>query len=125
MILGIGIDMTEIERIGKACEKQAFLLRVYTQKEREICGGRAASLAGRFAVKEAFAKALGTGFRDISFREIETVRDELGKPEVRLTGRAEAAAKALGCKRIHVSITHTKTTAAAVVVLEGEAICTD
>ena len=120
MILGIGIDMTEIERIEKACGKQAFFLRIYTPRERESCGGRPASLAGRFAVKEAAAKALGTGFRGISPLEIETVNDEQGKPVVRLTGEAARRAERLGCRRIHVSITHTKTTASAIVILEGE-----
>lgn len=125
MILGIGIDMTEIERIEKACEKQAFFLRIYTPVEQELYGGKPASLAARFAVKEAVVKAFGTGFRDIAPAEIETVSDELGKPVVRLYGEAAKKSEEMGCKQIHVSITHTKTTAAAMVVLEGDAICAD
>lgn len=120
MILGVGIDMIEIERIEKACERQAFFLHVYTQAEREKSGGRADFLAGRFAVKEALVKALGTGFRGISPQEIETLPDEMGKPKVGLSGQAREQAKALGVSRTHVSITHTKTTAAAIIILEGE-----
>lgn len=125
MILGIGIDMTEIERIEKACQRQAFFLRIYTPLERELYGKKTQSLAARFAVKEAVVKALGTGFQGISPLEIETVNDELGKPVVCLTGGAAKKAESLGCKRIHVSITHTRTTASAMVVLEGEEPCTD
>lgn len=118
MILGIGIDMIEIDRIEKACLSQAFSIRMYTPAELRVCGGRAVSLAGRFAVKEAVAKALGTGFREISQLEIETLRDELGKPVVNLYGEAEKRFAMLGGRTIHVSITHTKTTAAAMVILE-------
>lgn len=119
MILGVGLDMVEIDRIEKACLSQAFSIRMYTPAEIHACGGRAESLAGRFAVKEAVAKALGTGFRGISPLEIETIQDELGKPVVKLYGATEARFLELGGRAIHVSITHTKTTAAAVVILEG------
>lgn len=125
MILGIGIDMTEIERIEKACERQAFFLRIYTPLERELYEKKPQSLAARFAVKEAVVKALGTGFLGISPAEIETVNDGSGKPVVTLYGGAAKKAEAMGCKRIHVSITHTKTTAAAMVILEGDEPCTD
>lgn len=125
MILGIGIDMTEIERIEKACENQAFFLRIYTPAERELYEKKMPSLAARFAVKEAVVKAFGTGFREIRPVEIETLSDELGRPVVKLSGAAAEKAKALGCDRIHVSITHTKTTATAMVVLEGGEPCVD
>lgn len=125
MILGIGIDMTEIERIEKACERQAFFLRIYTPAEQELYGDKPASLAARFAVKEAVVKAFGTGFRGVSPQEIETLGDELGKPVIWLYGEAAKRADELGCRQIHVSITHTKTTAAAMVVLEGEKSCAD
>jgi len=118
MILGIGIDMVEIDRVEKACMSQAFSVRIYTENELDVCGGKAESLAGRFAVKEAVAKALGIGFRGIKPLEIETLRDELGKPMVNLYGEAEKQFKALGGRAIHVSITHTKTTATAMVMLE-------
>lgn len=118
MILGIGNDMIEIERVRKACEKQAFLVRCYTDKEIELCAGKAATLAGNFAVKEAVAKSFGTGFREFETRDIEVLRDELGKPYVNLYGGAKAIYERMGATAIHVSITDTKEYAVAVAVLE-------
>lgn len=119
MIIGIGIDLIEIERIKKACAKEAFLLRSFTSAEIECIGGRAERAAGNFAVKEAVSKAMGTGFRGMSLNEIEVLRDDLGKPFVRLYGRAGAKAEALGIARWHVSISNTKTLAEACVIGEG------
>ena len=119
MIIGIGIDLIEIERIKKACAKEAFLLRSFTSAELEWIGGRAERAAGNFAVKEAVSKAMGTGFRGMSLNEIEVLRDDLGKPFVRLYGRAGAKAEALGIARWHVSISNTKTLATAYVIGEG------
>ncbi len=119
MIIGIGIDLIEIERIKKACAKEAFLLRSFTSAEIECIGGRAERAAGNFAVKEAVSKAMGTGFRGMSLNEIEVLRDDLGKPFVRLYGRAGAKAEALGIARWHVSISNTKTLAMAYVIGEG------
>ena len=119
MIIGIGIDLIEIERIKKACAKEAFLLRSFTSAEIECIGGRAERAAGNFAVKEAVSKAKGTGFRGMSLKEIEVLRDDLGKPFVRLYGRAGAKAAALGIARWHVSISNTKTLAEAYVIGEG------
>ena len=112
MIIGIGIDLIEIERIKKACAKEAFLLRSFTSAEIECIGGRAERAAGNFAVKEAVSKAMGTGFRGMSL-------NDLGKPFVRLYGRAGAKAEALGIARWHVSISNTKTLATAYVIGEG------
>lgn len=119
MIIGIGIDLIEIERIKKACAKEAFLLRSFTSAEIECIGGRAERAAGNFAVKEAVSKAMGTGFRGMSLNEIEVLRDDLGKPFVRLYGQAGAKAAALGIARWHVSISNTKTLAEAYVIGEG------
>ena len=119
MIIGIGIDLIEIERIKKACAKEAFLLRSFTSAEIECIGGRAERAAGNFAVKEAVSKAMGTGFRGMSLNEIEVLRDDLGKPFVRLYGRAGVKAAALGIARWHVSISNTKTLAEAYVIGEG------
>ncbi len=119
MIIGIGIDLIEIERIKKACAKEAFLLRSFTCAEIECIGGRAERAAGNFAVKEAVSKAMGTGFRGMSLNEIEVLRDDLGKPFVHLYGRAGAKAEALGISRWHVSISNTKTLATAYVIGEG------
>ena len=95
MIAGVGTDMIEIARIKRACEKKAFLTRVYTQEECQQAGENYSRLAGTFAVKEAVSKALGTGFRSFGPREIEVLRDDLGKPFVRLHGGAKKLAEEL------------------------------
>lgn len=120
MIVGVGIDLIEIERIKKACEKEAFLSRVYTEEECRQAGRNMTRLAGDFAVKEAVSKVFGTGFRKFGLRDIEVLRDELGKPYVNLYGEAESIAGKLGIKKIFVSITNTKQTAAAFAVGEGD-----
>ncbi len=120
MIVGVGTDMVEMARLVKACEKQAFLERVYTEEERRQAGTRTSRLAGDFAVKEAVAKALGTGFRGFMPIEIEALRDELGKPYVKLYGGAKETAEKLGITAIHASITNTKDCAVAFVVAESE-----
>lgn len=111
---GIGIDMVDIARFGRYAGKpeSAFCQRVYTDYEREYIKDRGpATMAGLFAAKEAVAKALGTGFAGISPKEIEITHGETGAPQVKLRGRAGEAARG---KAVIVSITHTKTAAAAV-----------
>lgn len=120
MILGIGTDMIEIARIKRACDKEIFLVRTYTECECRQAKGSASMLAGSFAVKEAVAKALGTGFRQFMPIDIEVLRDELGKPCVVLYGGAKERAGELGMKRIHASITNTSEYAFGFVVGEGE-----
>ena len=120
MIVGIGTDLIEIERIEKACEKEAFLMRVYTEEELRQAGGKASRLAGDFAVKEAVSKVFGTGFRGFGLLDIEVIRDEMGKPWVRLHGKAKELADTLKITRIHVSITDTDRLAFAYAVGEGE-----
>ncbi len=119
MILGIGNDLIEIERVEKACEKQAFLSRCYTEKEIELCQGKSSMLAGNFAVKESVAKAFGTGFRNFETRDIEVLRDELGKPYVNLYGGAKKIFEEKKASFLHVSITNTKDYASAMAVLES------
>lgn len=119
MILGIGIDIIEISRVEKACKKDAFLRRCYTEAEIQQVRHNPASLAGNFAVKEAVAKVFGTGFRGFGPDSIEVLRDELGKPYVRLYKGAAEKARELGICRIHVSISNTKETAVAMAVGEG------
>ena len=121
MILGVGIDMIEISRVEKACKKDAFLKRCYTEAEIHNVRHNPASLAGNFAVKEAVAKVFGTGFRGFGPDSIEVRRDELGKPYVNLYKGAKEKADELGISRIHVSISNTKETAVAMAVGEGEA----
>lgn len=129
MIVSIGTDLVEIARVKKACEKQAFLSRIYTEEERrqaEGTGGfRISRLAGDFAVKEAVAKALGTGFRRFMPVDIEVLRDALGKPYVVLYREAEKLSREMGIERIHVSITNEKEYALAYVVAEGQTDCTE
>ena len=119
MIIGIGTDLTERNRIRKACEKERFLSKYYTEKEIVLLQYRPESAAGNFAVKEAAAKALGTGFRGCGPADIEVLRDALGKPEVHLYGGAAELAERLGAERIHASISDDGDYALAFVVIEG------
>ena len=119
MIVGIGTDLIELDRIEKACKNIHFLERVFTERERELGTNSIQSLAGNFAVKESVVKAFGTGFRGIEFQEIEVLRDELGKPYILLYGKAKEKQKELGISKLHVSITNTKQYAMAFVVGES------
>lgn len=118
MILGIGNDIIEIDRIRKACLKEAFLCRVYTEDELKFSKRKSSVLAGNFAVKESVAKCFGTGFQNFRINEIEVLRDEKGKPYVNLYGRAESIAGQLGITQIHVTITNTSTLAFATAIAE-------
>lgn len=120
MIIGIGTDMIEIDRVVKACDKEAFLLRTFTKEEVLLIKKAKWKSADNFAVKEAVSKMFGTGFRGISLLEIEVLRDSFGKPYVNLYGNAKKLAEQLGIKKIHVSITNTKELTQAFVVGEGE-----
>ena len=120
MIVGIGNDIIEIERIKKACSRKSFLEHCYTGEEIAQLGTSYLSLAGNFCVKEAVAKSMGTGFRTFGLTDIEVLRDALGKPYVQLYGGAKKQAEALGIRRIHVSISNLKDIASAVAVAEGE-----
>lgn len=108
MIVGIGVDLIEIERISRACEKESFLQRCFTKDEIKLIGSRWSRAAGNFAVKEAVVKVFGTGFRGVSLKDIEVLRDEFGKPYVNLYGKALDLAREQGISVIHVSITNTK-----------------
>ena len=93
MLIGVGCDLIEIERVKKACDKEAFLSRIYTERERRQAKGDPRVLAGTFAVKEAVAKVFGTGFREFMQIHVEVLRDPLGKPYVELhEGAAKIAA---------------------------------
>jgi len=129
VIVGLGLDVTELDRIGAAYERhgERFLDRILTKAEREKMPERPVPfLAARFAAKEAGAKALGTGFQDgISHQDFEVTADEKGKPLLRFHKEAQTRAKALGVTHIHVSITHGRDVAVAVVVLEARNACND
>ena len=122
MILGIGVDIAEIERIAKSAESEAFQRKVFTPAELKSCGeikNSAECLAGKFAAKEAFMKALGAGIRQkVWFAQIEVLNDESGKPYINVSGEAETRLQESGEKHVHVSISHSGGMAVAVVILE-------
>lgn len=125
-ILGIGIDIIETARINRliGTQGESFSLRVFTETEIAYCENkknRAQNYAARFAAKEAFLKALGTGKQlGISWREIEVYNDDLGKPGIRLSGRTLEIAQEKGVIAIHLTLTHLKEIAIAVVILEAD-----
>ena len=124
MVLGLGTDIVEIGRMEKAMGKEAFLARVFTQKERSYCdgrgAGRAASYAARWAGKEAVLKAFGTGLRRGTLLDVEIVPDALSAPEVHLSGFFAALAEERGVRHIHLSLSHAREYAVAQCILEGE-----
>ena len=102
MIIGIGTDIIEVERVEKAISKEAFKKKIFTEREIAYCESqkKGESFAARFAAKEAFFKALGTGWRDgMGIKEVEILNDSLGK-------------------HIHLSMSHIKSQALAFVILE-------
>jgi holo-[acyl-carrier protein] synthase len=125
MIIGMGIDVEEVERVRGAMERQGerFLRRIFTEKERAYCEqfkDKYERYAGRFAVKEAAMKALGTGWsRGVRWVDVEVVRQRGGRPNLALKGEAKKIADAMGVKNIAVSITHTAEQAIAQVIFEG------
>jgi holo-[acyl-carrier protein] synthase len=124
MIYGIGIDLVEIARIEQAMARTGprFIARIYTEREQQYCCSQAlaaACYAARFAAKEAFVKALGTGLRQhMRWRDIEVQRDALGKPSVHLYGHLQAYCIEKGIHHIHLSLSHSASMAIAQVVLE-------
>ena len=121
MILRTGIDLIEIDRIEEVINRHGkhYLDRIYTPAELEDTGKKAESLAGRFAAKEAFAKALGTGIGEVAWIEIEILGDEQNAPTLKLYGAAERKAKELGLLTWSVSISHSQSVAVAFVVCMG------
>ena len=120
MVAGMGIDLCDIERIGKMIEREHFINRVFTEREGARIRAstpvrRAEIAAGLFAAKEAVAKALGMGFDGFGPRDIEIIPDELGCPACTLYN---AAAQRADNARVLVSITHERAMAAAVAIIE-------
>lgn len=124
MIVGIGIDLVEVQRIEEALSRHEGRMktRLFTDAEQAYCDSchtPALHYAARFAAKEAFSKAVGTGMTNsLKWREIEIVNEPSGEPILRPAGVATELMAARGATRVHVSLTHTKGVAAAVVVLE-------
>ena len=125
MIIGLGVDIAEVERIRSAIERhgQPFLRRVFTPAEISYCEGyknKFERYAGRFAAKEAAMKALGTGWRrGVRWVDFEVVRESTGRPTIALAGEAAKIAATLGVGRISLSITHTSSEALAQVIFEN------
>jgi holo-[acyl-carrier protein] synthase len=124
MILSIGIDIVEVYRIQQTIARTPrFAERVFTPRERAFCDGKGKaafqSYAGRFAAKEAFLKALKTGWRGkITWQNIEVISDEGGAPSLNITGEAKNLLDDWGANNIHLSISHTTDHAVAEVILE-------
>lgn len=125
MILGIGSDLVQVERIRNSIAQYGdrLLNRLYTERERAYSSSKANSAeryAARFAAKEAGMKAIGTGWRrGVTWRDFEVVNELSGQPTLRLSGVALEISATMGVERISISLTHTAETAFAVVILEN------
>jgi len=125
MVLGLGTDLIEIDRIEQSLARfgRRFTHKIFTEGEIAYCQQKkhcAESFAARFAAKEAAAKALGTGIaRGIGWREIEVRRSPGERPTLHLTGRAADRAKAMGVRHLQLSLTHSRDVAMAVVIAEN------
>jgi holo-[acyl-carrier protein] synthase len=124
MIVGVGTDIIEVKRIERLLSKQErFKERIFTQGEIEYCEQKknnVQNFAARFAVKEALLKAIGTGWREgVTFKEIEVLNNDKGKPELVLSGTVKRITEEMGVTNIQVSISHLKDLAIGMVILEA------
>ncbi len=126
MIIAIGTDIVEVERIGRAITRTPrFVSRVFTEHEQAYCESRgrivrAQHYAARFAAKEAAFKALGTGWRDgLAWRDVEVIRDEQGAPSLIFNEKAREIFDLSGATRAHLSLSHTQKYAIAFVIFEA------
>lgn len=110
-MLATGVDLIEIDRVRRGLARYGarFSNRFFTPGEQEQCAGRAASLAGRFAVKEAVGKALGTGIGDVGWKDIEILNDERGRPYLTLHNAAARLAADRDLRHWAISLSHTTT----------------
>ena len=120
-IYSIGIDLIEIERIEKLLDRYGdkFMKRIFTEVEIEYCSKKKdkGSFAARFATKEAVFKATGLGLaKGMTWKDVEVINDDRGKPEVRLYGKT---AELLANKTIHISISHSKDASISIIVVEN------
>ncbi|GHT98297.1 holo-[acyl-carrier-protein] synthase [Spirochaetia bacterium] len=122
MIIGIGVDVVHVRRLERWRTTAGLLERYFHPDElsASLAKGSAAAhaLAARFAAKEAFGKALGTGLTDILLKDIMVVNRHKGKPEIEVFGTARRALERSGANRVHISLTHEQDNAIAMVVLE-------
>jgi holo-[acyl-carrier protein] synthase len=114
----VGVDIIEIDRVKDVIDRwgQRFLGRIYTEAELDFCRGRVPELAVRFAGKEAVMKALGTGRKGVSWRDIEILPNRRRAPLVYLHGRARRRARKLGIEEMAISLSHSRNYAVASVV---------
>jgi len=121
-LIGIGVDLVEVDRMRRALARTPTLVeRLFTDAERAYCERRrdpTERFAARFAAKEAVMKALGVGLGAVGWHEVEVVRAESGRPSLALTGRAADLAAELGVVRWHLTMTHTSRVAEAIAVAE-------
>lgn len=123
MIVGIGIDIVSIKEIEESLQQAGFQGRVFTPAELDGVKqyrSKTEHLAGKFAAKEAFMKAIGAGLRqDVWFSQIEVLNDAAGKPYIQVSGEAGKRLGQSGASQVHLSISHSAGVAVAVVILEG------
>jgi len=125
LIIGCGIDLVRIGRIGKIIKRWGnnFSFRIFTPLERDYCekkkNNKFQSYAGKFASKEALLKALGLGLGGANWREIEITNNQLGQPIINISGKLKNIALTKGVNKYFISISHTKEYAIAQVILEG------
>jgi len=117
-MLRTGVDIIEIARVEQAARRfgEQFYRRIFTEQERAYCQGRFASLAARYAAKEAVTKALGTGIGDVAWVEIEVALDARGAPALMLHGAAARLAGEIGLREWSISLSHSHDYAVAFVV---------
>ena len=123
MIFGVGIDNIEVERIKKQINSSTkFKEKIFTAKEIEYCESKknyAENFAARFAAKEAFLKAIGTGWGEgLQFQDIEVLNDKKGKPQIYLHEKAKQIILDNKLTKIHVSLSHLKEIASAIIIIE-------
>jgi len=121
MILRTGVDLIEISRIEGVISRHGkrYLERIYTSDELELCSKRIESLAGRFAAKEAVAKALGCGIGDVEWKEIEILGDDQDAPVLHLHGKAAKKSDEIGLASWSLSLSHSQSHTVAFVVAIG------
>jgi len=124
MIIGIGVDIVSVERMEHWWNNKKLLERYFHEDElkkvRRLRSGSVLSLAARFAAKEAFGKALGTGMRKLVLKDIQVVNSYNGKPSIKLHGSALRALRAHKGSSVHLSLTHERESAVAMVIIEGD-----
>jgi len=122
MITGIGVDAVYVKRMERWVANRKLLEKFFHHDEVAYVtsrgNGAALSLAARFAAKEAFGKALGTGLSNITLKDITVINNDNGRPEIKLFNTAQNALEKTGANRVHISLTHERDSAIAMVVLE-------